>query len=91
MDLRIRFGIGAAALITASQVLAQSAPAPAQPPDQPKPAKDLNEIVCERQAELGSRLAAAKVCHTRAEWADLRSQDRHMVDQVQTQQGMLGK
>ena len=91
MDLRIRFGIAAAALSVAFPALAQTAPAPAPLPTQAKAVKDPNEIVCERQAELGSRLAAAKVCHTRAEWADLRSQDRHMVDQAQTQRGMQGK
>ena len=58
-------------------------PAPALPPDRPKSAKDPIEIVCERQAVVGSRLAAAKVCHTRVEWGDLRSSDRHMVDQAQ--------
>jgi hypothetical protein len=91
MDLSIRFGIAAAALSVAFPTLAQTAPAPAQLPTQAKAVKDPNQIVCERQAELGSRLAAAKVCHTRAEWADLRSQDRHMVDQAQTQRGMQGK
>jgi hypothetical protein len=91
MRLRIRFGIAAAAMSVAFPALAQTAPASAQLPAQAKPAKDPNEMVCERQAELGSRLAAAKVCHTRAEWADLRSEDRHTVDQAQTQRGMQGK
>ncbi len=52
-------------------------------------ALDPNEMICERQQEPGSRLAAAKVCHTRAEWADLKSQDRQDIEKAQTQRGTL--
>ena len=48
---------------------------------------DLNEIVCEKQKIPGSRLAAAKVCKTRAEWADLKMQDRQDLERVQIQRG----
>ena len=51
-------------------------------------AADPNEVVCERQRDPGSRLASAKVCHTRAEWAELRRQDRQMLDEAQTRRGM---
>ena len=59
--------------------------------DQAKKPTDPNEIVCERQRDPGSRLASAKVCHTRAEWVDLRAQDRQMIDRAQTQLGATGK
>jgi len=52
-------------------------------------ALDPNEMVCEREQEPGSRLASAKVCHTRAEWADLKRQDRQDVDRAQTQRGAM--
>jgi hypothetical protein len=52
-------------------------------------ALDPNEMICERQQEPGSRLAAAKVCHTRAEWADLRAQDRQDLEKAQTQRGTM--
>ena len=63
---------------TVAAVLGMSAPAfaqsvsPAQPsqPQGAKPARDPNEIVCERQQQLGSRLATERVCKTRAEWAE---------------------
>jgi hypothetical protein len=91
----IRFSLtslAAAAVLMSAPVAAQTAQMPpANQADQTKHAKDLNEIVCERQQDPGSRLAAAKVCHTRAEWADLRHQDREMVDQAQTRLGMPGK
>jgi hypothetical protein len=91
MDLRTSLITAVAASEVASPVLAQTAPA--QPPqaDGAKKAKDPNEIVCERQRDPASRLASAKVCHTRAEWADLRHQDRQMIDEAQTRRGMMGR
>lgn len=92
--MALRAGLFAliAASIGASSAFAQTAAAPAAPSADPgKKAKDPNEIVCEKQQEPGSRLASAKVCHTRAEWADLRHQDRQMIDRAQTQIGSMGK
>lgn len=64
-----------------------AAPAPAEA-SKPKPKKgDPNEVVCEKQEVLGSRLATRKVCMTRAEWADVRRQDRQAVERVQTLRG----
>lgn len=83
--------LAAIGCVAAAPLAPQAAPSPSG--DQAKaatPARDPNEVVCERQKDPGSRLVAAKVCHTRAEWADLRSQDRQMIDQVQTQRGMNG-
>jgi hypothetical protein len=66
--------------------------ASAQEAASPAPVKkaDPNEVVCEKQEVLGSRLATTKVCHTRAEWADLRHQDRQEIDRVQINRGMSG-
>lgn len=50
-----------------------------------KPKRDMNEIVCEKQKIPGSRLATAKVCKTRGEWADLKLQDRQELERAQTQ------
>src|ERR1700752_3235891 len=33
-----------------------------------KVAKDPNEVVCEKQEVLGSRVGSKKICMTRAEW-----------------------
>lgn len=52
-----------------------------------KAKRDMNEIVCEKQKVPGSRLATAKVCKTRAEWADLRHQDRQDLERAQVQRG----
>ena len=45
---------------------------------------DPNQIVCERQEILGSRLSTRKVCHTRQEWAEQRRSDRDAVTRAQT-------
>jgi hypothetical protein len=81
MILRTKLLVPVLSCMAASPVIAQTAPAP---PPQAKHAADPNEIVCEREKDLGSRLATTKVCHTRAEWADLRHQDRQMIDRAQT-------
>jgi len=59
---------------------------PASPPTSQK-ALDPNQIICEKQEVVGSRLATRRVCRTRAEWADLRLQDRQEIERIQTQRG----
>jgi len=68
-----------------------SAPAFAQTAaDQPtgKKARDPNEIVCERQEEIGSRLGGQRVCKTRAQWAEERRVARDDVDKAQMQRDL---
>jgi hypothetical protein len=61
----------------------------AQPQQQTaKPAKDPNEIVCEKQTALGSRLATQRVCKTRAQWAEERLLNRQDVDKAQMQRDL---
>jgi invasion protein IalB len=61
---------------------------PAQAQQTAKPAKDPNEIVCEKQEEIGTRLSTQRVCKTRAEWAEERRANRMDVDKVQTQRDL---
>jgi hypothetical protein len=77
--------MGAVVGLAASPVLAQSAQTPANP--QAKKALDPNEVVCEKQEVLGSRLATQKVCHTRAEWAEIKRSDRQDIEKMQVQRG----
>ncbi|NUT00878.1 MAG: hypothetical protein HOP96_07895 [Sphingomonas sp.] len=84
----------AAALLAgvATPSTAQTAsPAPAAKPGPARTAADPNEVVCEKQEVLGSRLSSRRVCHTRAEWADLRLQDRQDLERAQTRRGMKGE
>jgi invasion protein IalB len=80
----------AAVLVSgAAPAFAQSAQ-PAQPQQQQtsKPARDPNEIVCERQQEMGSRIATQRVCKTRAEWAEERRSNRMDIDKAQMQRDL---
>lgn len=51
------------------------------------PGKDPNEIVCEKQEVLGTRLTARKVCKTRAQWADERRLQRMEIEKAQMNRG----
>ena len=67
-------------------------PALADPPaPAPRKAPDPNQVICEKQEVVGSRLATRRVCKTRAEWADARLQDRQDLEKVQVQRGMIGE
>ena len=70
----------AAALIVAASSL--SAPLYAQAAAGAQ-ARDPNSKVCETVSQVGSRLSKKKICATRAEWAEMKRQDREVVDQVQ--------
>jgi len=52
-----------------------------------KVAKDPNEMVCEKQEVLGSRVASKKVCMTRAEWAERKRLERLEIDKAQVGRG----
>ena len=52
-----------------------------------KVAKDPNEVVCEKQEVLGSRLGSKKICMTRAEWAEKRRIERQEIDKAQVGRG----
>jgi hypothetical protein len=54
----------------------------------PKNARDPNEIVCERQQEIGSRLGGERVCKTRAQWAEERRVSREDIDKAQMQRDL---
>ena len=73
-------------LVVAVATCLTGAPAIAQA-DQPKPAKDPNEVVCEKQKELGSRIATKRVCMTRAQWAQQRLEQRQQLDRAQVSRG----
>lgn len=80
-------------LAAASLAASLTAPSTAQknaqsPASQQGTIANPNEVICEKQKVLGSRLAARRVCKTRAEWADLRLQDRLEVEKVQTARGL---
>lgn len=56
---------------------------PANAASKPKKVKDPNEVVCEKQEVLGSRLAVRRVCMTRSQWEEQRRSDRDLVQKSQ--------
>ena len=81
--------IGFATILMSASAMADTPPATS--PGAHQKAQDPNEVVCEKQQVVGSRLQTRRVCRTRAEWADLRLQDRQDIDRAQTMQGMRGE
>jgi invasion protein IalB len=79
--------VSALAALSTVPAAAQQRQAPSNP-NGAKKILDPNEVVCEKQEVLGSRLATKRVCMTRAEWAELRHQDRQDLERVQTMRGM---
>lgn len=72
----------------AAMAMFSAMPAMAESSSPPKKiAKDPNEVVCEKQEVLGSRVATKKVCMTRAEWAEKRRVERQEIDRAQTARG----
>ena len=71
----------ALAALASAPVMAQSAPTKSMPADANKP--EMDRMVCERQVDIGSRLAARKVCKTVREWEEERRVQRDHVERVQ--------
>ena len=76
---------GLAGVLTSAPAMAGT-PAPAS-----QKTPDPNEVICEKQQVLGSRLATRRVCRTRAQWTDLKMQDRQDLERTQMQRGMKGE
>lgn len=76
----------AAALLSAAAPAPTVTTLPEQPPQTAAP--DPNQVICEKQEVVGSRLAVRRVCKTRAQWADDRLQDRQEVEKIQVQRGI---
>ena len=49
---------------------------------------DPNEVVCEKQQDIGSRLVSHKVCMTRSQWMEQRRLNRQDLNKAQTQRPM---
>lgn len=71
--------------ILAAIGLALSVPlvSPAALAQQRTQSADPNAKVCETVSQVGSRLSKKKICATKAEWAEMKRQDREVVDQAQ--------
>ena len=64
------------------------APAFAQAPAPASKTDPSQEVVCEKQEVIGSRLQTKRVCRTRAEWAEAKREDRQYLERIQTERGI---
>ena len=71
-----------AAMISLSLVPATAAFAEKKK-DQSADMGDSDRIICETVKRIGSRLGDKKTCHTAAEWAEMRRQQRMTTERVQ--------
>jgi invasion protein IalB len=69
--------------VASAPAFAQSAPAAPQAKSTPDP----SEVVCEKEEEIGSRIASHKICKTRAQWAEDRRASRQDIEKIQMQRG----
>ena len=53
-----------------------------------KKTPDLNEVVCEKEKDTGSRLMSHEVCMTRGQWMEERRQERMDIDKAQVERPM---
>src|SRR5258708_1313379 len=83
---KLIFSVAAALMVSAIAVSpAFSQTQPAQQPPAAKAGPNPNEVVCEKQEEIGSRLATHRVCMTRAQWAEQRRLNRQDIEKIQVQ------
>src|SRR3954454_19278856 len=75
-------------LLAAAPAVGQVQPQPTRPPAAAPKAADADQMICEKQEELGSRLSTHKVCHTRSQWEQMRFGDRSTIERVQTQRSI---
>ena len=73
--------IAAACLIVASPAFSQNT-TPA-PPQNANPAKP--KLICETEEDIGSRLGRKRVCHTAAEWQQIKAESRDAIEKYQQQ------
>jgi hypothetical protein len=55
------------------------------------PDNDPNRIVCVSESQIGTRIRRARVCRTRAEWAQYREQSRRVIDRIQLNKQTCGE
>lgn len=49
----------------------------------PKPVNDPQKITCKEQLKTGSRVNFIRICHTAAEWALIRTENRKVIERGQ--------
>ena len=79
-----------ALLVSGAAALAQT-PVEAPATTKTGPNQDPDQIVCQTQTEIGSRLNRRRVCRTRAEWAEHQRMYRQNIEKAQQQSMTAGR
>jgi invasion protein IalB len=79
-------GLAAVAMPATAQITFEE-PAPPPPPAK---AKSSDRLVCEKEEQIGSRLATKKVCMTAEQWQEQRARHREQLEKFQQQNTSTG-
>jgi hypothetical protein len=55
-----------------------------------KARKDSNRRICEIRGTTGSRLGAVRVCRTKAQWDEVRADERAVIERTQSRKALNG-
>jgi hypothetical protein len=89
--LKLIYAVTALGVAAGGSVPAFAQAQPVPPPSQKQTVDPrLDEVVCQKQEVIGSRLGTKRVCKTRAEWADSKLEDRRAIEKIQTERSMPG-
>ena len=69
-------------LLACIAVLGIGTAAAAEDPPQ-RPQRDPNRMICQTDPEIGSLVSRVKVCHTAAEWAEIKREARQNLERSQ--------
>lgn len=51
---------------------------------------DQSRVICRTDTQIGSRLSKIKRCHTAAEWAEVKRENRRVIERVQAMKPAQG-
>jgi hypothetical protein len=77
----------AAAVLVGTSAAAQTTPTEDRTSVADPKKSDVNKVVCKKEEEIGSRLAAKKVCMTVKQWEDQAQSNREMTEKFQQAAG----
>ena len=75
--------------LTTTLALATSAIAEERVP-QSEEIGDQSRVICRTETQIGSRLSKVKRCHTAAEWAEVKRENRRVIERVQAMKPAQG-
>jgi phage host-nuclease inhibitor protein Gam len=61
-----------------------------QPATQSEEVGDQSRVICRTETQIGSRLSKIRRCHTAAEWAEVKRENRRVIERVQAMKPAQG-